>query len=170
MIKDLARRFATLERFADSVVAEIRFFRGDFERGLKILKDTREFKLVLVASETEKILVKLVEPRKKIRPAKGVRVQAESKTQFFFTEKDISDFINSVGEQNKIYKFSPPIVPPLLILETLLKIETFSSSESLKLRFRHFITAGEPLTLTNIFEKSFEVQSGGVVKILISID
>lgn len=170
MIEDLAKKFATLEKFKDDIVAEIKFFRGKFEPELKILKDTHEFKLILVASETEKILVKLVTPRKKIRPAKGVRVQAENKMQFFFSATDVSNFIKSVGEQNKIYKFSPPIVPPLLVLETLLKIEKFSSCESLKLRFKHFITAGEPLTLKNISEKSLEVQSAGVVKILISIE
>jgi len=170
MIKDLAKKFATLEKFAGDVVAEIKFFRGEFEPELKILKDTREFKLILITSETEKILIKLVTPRKKIRPAKGVRVQAESKTQFFFSATEVSNFVEEVGEQNKIYKFSPPIVPPLLILETLLNIENFSSCENLKLRFRHFITVYEPLTLKNISEKIFEIQSADAVKILISID
>ena len=170
MIKDLAKKFATLEKFTDDVVAEIKFFRGEFEPELKILKDTREFKLILITSETEKILIKLVTPRKKIRPAKGVRVQAEGKTQFFFSATDVSDFVEEIGEQNKIYKFSPPIVPPLLILETLLKFENFSSCENLKLSFRHFITAYEPLTFKNISEKNFEIQSADVVKVLISTD
>ena len=126
MIKELATSFATLEKFLGDVIAEIKFFRGDFEPELKILKNLREFKLILIASTTEKILVKLVEPRRKIKPARGVRITAENKTQFFFSATDVSEFINSIGDKNKIYSLSPPIVPPLLILETLLKIETFS--------------------------------------------
>ena len=170
MIKDLARKFATLEKFFGDVVAEIKFVRGEFKPELKILKELRDFKLILIATETEKILLKLVTPRKKIKPAKGVRITAENKMQFFFSAADVSDFVKAVGEKNKIYKFTPPIVPPLLILQTLLKLPKFSSCESLKLRFKHFITAGEPLTLKNISEQNFEIESVGEVKILISID
>ena len=168
MVKDLAKNFATLDKFCDDVIAEIKFFRGDFKSGLKILEDTREFKLILSASADEKILVKLVTPRRKIKSALGVRIQAENKTHFLFTADDVFDFVEDVGDKNKIYRLSPPIVPPLLILDTLLNFNNFSSCESIKLRFKHFITAGEPLTFKTVTENNFELVSAGAVKVLIS--
>ncbi len=169
MIKELAKSFATLENFSDNVIAEIKFFRGKFKSGLKVLEENREFKLISSASADEKILVKLVAPRKKIRSAVGVRIQAEKKTQMIFTSDEVFDFVEEVRDKNKIYRLNPPIVPPLLVLETLLKIEQFSSCENLKLRFKHFITAGEPLTFYVADEKNFELQSAGSVKVLISV-
>ena len=170
MIKDLAKKISAPERFFDEVISEIKFIRGEFRAGLKILKNTAEFKIILAATETEKIFVKMIAPRKKICSAFGTRIQSEKKTQLVFTALEVFDFGEEVGDKNKIYKLSPPIVPPLLILETLLKIEKFSSCEILKLRFKHFITAGEPLTLQSISEKNFELQSAGERKVLISTE
>ncbi|MBR3746827.1 MAG: hypothetical protein IKN27_07700 [Selenomonadaceae bacterium] len=51
----------------------------------------------------------------------------------------------------------------MLILETLLADDKFFSVNGLKLKFKNFITAGEPLSLVG--EKFFELTSAGVKKV-----
>ena len=130
------------------------------------MKSNCEFKLIQVSSAQGKILIKLITPRRKIRPAIGVRIQSEKKVWRIFTASEVFEFVEEVGDKNKIYRFNPPIVPGLLILETLLQFAEFFSCEFLRLRFKHFITAGEPLTLSFKDENNFEICSAGSTKIL----
>lgn len=170
MIRELSKKLSTLEKFLGDVIAAAEFRRGTFEPSLKILKCNRELKVVQLASPTEKILVKLVTPRKKIRAALGVRVQSEKKIWRIFTAEEVYNFVEEVGDKNFFHRFSPPIVPGLLILETVLNCPEFSSSNVVQVRFKSFVTAGESLTLNKKDEKIFEIQSAGRLKAVISAE
>ena len=105
----------------------------------------------------------MIRPRREVTAALGCRIQSAEKTWRVFTASDILDFVESVGDKNEIHRFNPPIVPALLILETLLSDENFSSCAGLKLKFKNFVTAGEPLSLVG--DKNFELMSAGVKKV-----
>ena len=53
--------------------------------------------------------------------------------------------------------------------ETLLDCPPISASKSLKLKFKNFITAGEPLILRGGGNR-FEIDSAGARKVLITVD
>lgn len=165
MIRKLAKKLSTLENFIDDVVVEIKFFRGNFESGVEVLKNRGGLKIIQVTTDDAKILVKLLTTNKNFSRAETF--QTENKTWKIFSAEEIFEFVEEVGDKNKIHRISNPVVPGLLILETLLKSKEFFLCEQLAMRFKDFITAGESLTLKKIDENNFEIKSGDTTKIFI---
>ena len=166
MVRELARKISALTEIVRDVIAEIEFTRGKFKVGVEILKSHRAMKLICAATSNVKISVKFITPQKKIRAAIGMRIQSDKKTWRTFTASEVENFVDEVDDANEIYRLNPPIVPGFLILESILSHEKFSTADSLKLKFKHFITAGEPLTLQIGDDKS-EILSAGEVKVVI---
>lgn len=166
MIRELARKISALPEIFGDVIAEMEFTRGKFKNGVEILKSHRAMKLISASTSSIKISVKFITPQKKIRAAIGTRIQSDKKTWRTFTTSEVENFVDEVDDINEIYRINPPIVPGFLILESILSHEKFFSANSLKLKFKHFITAGEPLTL-QIGDEKTEILSAGEVKVVI---
>lgn len=169
MIRDLARKLAAFGEFVDCVMVELRFRRGAFESGAQVVKTHSFMALLRATSNDAELLVKLINPRREIQAALGTRIQSSEKIWRVFTVSEVADFATAVGDRNRIHRLNPPIVPGLLILETLLTCAQFSASDSIKLKFKNFITAGEPLILRGGGGR-FEIDSAGEKKILIAVD
>ncbi len=166
MIRELARKLAAFPEFVDCVIVEAEFKRGTFEAGAEILKTHSAMALVKVNSSEAQLLVKLIRPRRKITATVGSRIQSKGKIWRIFTASEVLDFTAAVDDKNKIYKLNPPIVPALLILENI--CAEFSAN-LIKLKFKNFITAGEPLFLQG--DGNFwEISSAGVRKVLITTE
>ena len=168
MIRDLARKLAAFGEFVDCVIIELIFRRGAFEACAEVVKAHSSMALVRACSTEAELLVKLINPRREIKAALGSRIQSSEKVWRVFTASEIMDFAAAVGDKNKIHQLNPPIVPGLLVLETLLTCAEFSASDSIKLKFKNFITAGEPLILRGGGNR-FEIYSAGVKKVLITL-
>ena len=162
MIRDLARQIATFGRFCDGVTSELTFRRGAFETSAQILSAHSAMTLLQASSPEAQILLKLIRPQHEIKAAVGCRIQAAEKMWRVFTATEIFEFVEAVGDTNAIHRLNPPIVPALLILETLLS-DRFAQVDGLKLKFRNFVTADEPLSLVG--GKKFELVSAGVRKV-----
>ena len=169
MIKDLAKSFSAFGQFVDNVIIELDFRRGEFESSAEILKVHSSMVLLRARSATAEILLKMIRPRHEVKAVLGSRIQASEKNWRVFTATEIFEFVEDVGDKNKIHRINPPIVPALLILETLLADEKFSTATRVKLKFKNFITAGEPLSLVG-HEKFFELTSAGVRKVLVVVE
>lgn len=161
MIRELAKKLAALAQFVDCVIIELKFRRGKFESSAEILKIHSAMALVRVRSSQAELLVKLIRPRKEIQSALGNRIQSTEKVWRIFTASEVFAFANDAGDENKIFRLNPPIVPALLILETL--CSEFAAN-FIKLQFKNFITAGEPLSL-QVSGNRVEIKSAGVKKI-----
>jgi len=161
MIRELARALATFGEFVDGVIVEAQFRRGTFTAGAEVLKKYSSMALVRTRSSQAELSVKLIRPRKEIFPALGCRIQSSEKIWRVFTASEVSEFVSAIGDENKIHRLNPPIVPALLILEAL--SAQFPDCKAIKLRFKNFITAGEPLTLTN--GERLEICAAGVRKV-----
>lgn len=168
-IRELAKKLTAFEEFADYVITELKFQRGSFDASAEVMKVHTAMALVRVSSADAELLVKLIRPRSEIKAALGSRIQSSEKIWRVFTASEILEFITAVGDKNKIHQLNPPIVPGLLILETLLTCAEFSEIKSLRLKFKNFITAGEPLNLRGGCGQ-FRIDSAGVRKILIAVD
>ena len=168
MIRDLARKLAAFTEFVDCVPAEAQYNRGTFTAGAQILKKHSAMALVRVSTSEAELLVKLIRPRVKIDASVGCRIQSSEKIWRVFTASEVFEFASSIGDGNKIHKLNPPIVPGLLLLETLLTCADLAACQSIKLKFKNFITAGEPLTLQG-FGGRFEIYSAGVRKVSIIV-
>lgn len=168
MIRNLARKLASFGEFVGNVIVELKFRRGIFTAGEEILKTHSAMALLRATSDDAELLVKMITPRHEIKAAVGCRIQSAEKIWRVFTASEIFEFVSAVGDKNKIHQLNPPIVPALLVLESLLARKDFSACQSLKLRFKNFITAGEPLTLSGDGEH-FEISAAGVRKILITL-
>ena len=168
MIRDLARKLAAFDEFVDCVIIELVFRRGKFEAGAQVVKAHSSMILLRASSIDAELLVKLINPRHEIRAALGCRIQSSEKIWRVFTASEIFNFAEEVGNKNRIHRLNPPIVPGLLILETLLNCAEFSASDSIKLKFKNFITAGEPLILRGGGNR-FSIDSAGVRKVLITV-
>ena len=163
MIRELAKNFSAFGQFVDNVIIELTFRRGNFTSGAQVVKFHSAMVLLRASSTRAEILLKMIRPRQQVKAASGCRIQSAEKTWRVFTASEILNFVEAVGDKNKIHRINPPIVPALLILETLLADEKFSSVDGLKLKFKNFVTAGEPLSLVG--EKTFELTSAGVRKV-----
>ena len=167
MIRDLARKLAAFTEFVDCVLAEAEFRRGTFTSGAQVVKIHSAMAVVRATTSEAELTVKLIRPRSTITAAVGSRIQSSEKIWRVFTASEVFEFAEAVGDGNKIHKLNPPIVPGLLLLETLLTCADFAACQSIKLKFKNFITAGEPLTLQG-FGGRFEIYSAGVRKVSIS--
>ena len=167
MIRDLAKKLTAFDDFVGSVVAELEFRRGNFTAGADVVKIHSAMAIIKACTSQEELLVKLIRPRSEISPALGCRIQSSEKIWRVFTASEVFEFVEDVGDKNQIHRLNPPIVPGLLLLETILECENFSACRYVKLKFKNFITAGEPLTLIK-FDAGFEISGAGVRKILIS--
>ena len=163
MIKELAKKLAAFEEFVDWVIIEVTFRRGNFVAGAEVVKAHSSMALLRASTSNAELLVKLIRPRSVIKPAFGCRIQSSKTIWRVFTVSEVLEFVTSVGDRNRIHQLNPPIVPALLILEAI--CAEFPSSQSLKLKFKNFITAGEPLTLCGGGER-FEIISAGVRKVI----
>ena len=161
MIRDLARKLATFSEYKSFVIIEATFRRGTFEAGVEILKNHASMALLRARSLEAELLVKMIRPRREIKPALGLRVLSSEKIWRIFTAQEISSFVEEIGDRNQIHQLNPPIVPALLILETICAAV---QKNFVKLKFKNFVTAGEPLTL-RVVENRFEIKSAGVKKI-----
>lgn len=161
MIRELARGLAAFGEFVDCVTVEAQFRRGTFTAGAEILKKHSSMALVRARSSEAELLVKLIRSRKEIFPAFGCRIQSSEKIWRVFTASEVAEFVAAIGDANKIHRFNPPIVPALMILEAL--TAQFPTCKSIRLRFKNFITAGEPLTLSN--GERLEICAAGVRKV-----
>ena len=161
MIREFARKLAAFTEFVDYIAVETEFRRGKFDSSAEILKKHSVMALVRVCSSEAELLVKLIRPRREITATIGSRIQSTGKIWRVFTKSEILEFVTAVDDKNKIYQLNPPIVPNLLILETL--FEEFAMN-FIKVKFKTFITAGEPLFL-NVYENKFEIKSASVRKI-----
>ncbi len=163
MIRDLARKFSAFDNLVDNVIIELKFQRGNFTVGAEIVKAHSAMTLLRASSTDAEILLKMIRPRRQVTAAVGCRIQSAGKIWRVFTASEIFEFVEEIGDKNEIHRLNPPIVPALLILETLLADEKFSSVNALKLKFKNFVTAGEPLSLVG--DKFFELTSAGVKKV-----
>lgn len=163
MIRELARQFSTFGQFVDGVIIELTFRRGNFSDGAQIVKEHPSMALLRSSSASAEILIKLIRPRHKVTAAVGCRIQSAEKTWRVFTSTEIFEFVEAVGDLNPIHRMNPPIVPALLILEALLS-EEFAHIDGLKLKFRNFVTADEPLSLFGD-GKFFELVGAGERKV-----
>ena len=164
MIRDLAKKLATFEEFADFVIIELEFRRGTFEPTAQVLKRHSAMVLLRASSAEEEVLVKMIRPRHEIKAALGSRIQSSEKVWRIFTAAEVLNFAEAVGDKNKIHRLNPPIVPGILILETI--CAEFPTCKALKLRFKNFVTAGEQLSLIGN-GSNFEICSIGVRKVSI---
>lgn len=163
MIRELAKKLAAFEEFVDWVIIEVTFRRGNFVAGAEVVKAHSSMALLRASTSNAELLVKLIRPRQEIKAALGSRIQSSKTIWRVFTASEVLEFVTSVGDRNRIHQLNPPIVPALLILEAI--CAEFPSSQSLKLKFKNFITAGEPLTLCDVGER-FEIISAGVRKVI----
>lgn len=163
MIRELARQFSTFGQFVDGVIIELTFRRGNFSDGAQVLKAHSSMALLRSSSAEAEILIKMIRPRHKVTAAVGCRIQSAGKTWRVFTSTEIFEFVEAVGDLNPIHRMNPPIVPALLILEALLSDE-FAHIDGLKLKFRNFVTADEPLSLFGD-GKFFELVGAGERKV-----
>ena len=161
MIRELAKKLAAFNQFVDCVIVEAEFRRGHFKEDAEILKVHSSMILLRANSSSAELLVKMIRPRREIKPAFGSRIESVENVWRIFTASEIFDFVEAVGDQNKIHQFNPPIVPALLILDTLCK--EFSPN-FIKVKFKNFITAGESLSL-NLHGNKFEISTATVKKI-----
>lgn len=162
MIRELAKKLSTFGAFVEGVPAELEFRRGVFTPAAQVIKVHSAMTLLQASSSQAELLVKLIRPRCEIQAALGCRIQSSGKIWRVFTASEVAEFTAAVGDRNKIHRLNPPIVPGLLILETL--CEKFPSCRCLKLKFKNFITAGEPLTLRERGAR-FEIFGAGERKI-----
>ena len=160
MIKDLARKLTAFTEFKDFVITEIEFRRGNFESGAKIIKNHASMVLLQANSPSAQVLVKIIRPRREIKAAIGSRINSEEKIWRIFTAQEILAFAEEIGDKNPIHRLNPPIVPAFLVLET---IYNEFPSDFIKLKFKNFITAGEPLALIGN-----EIIGAGIRKVLIT--
>lgn len=163
MIRQLAKNFSAFGQFVDGVIIELTFRRGTFSDGASVVKAHSSMAILRSSSTDAEILIKLIRPRREIKAAVGCRIQSAEKTWRVFTSTEIFAFVEAVGDKNKIHRLNPPIVPALLILETLLS-EEFAHVDGLKLKFRNFVTADEPLSLFGD-GKFFELVGAGERKV-----
>ena len=163
MIRDLARRLSAFGQFVGCVLAELEFRRGSFTAGAKVVRIHSTMAVICVRSARAELIVKLIRPRSEVQAAVGCRIQSTGKIWRVFTASEVTNFVDDVRDKNQIHRLNPPIVPGLLVLESLLDEEFFSACQSIKLKFKNFITADEPLTLRND-----EISCAGVRKILIT--
>lgn len=161
MIRELAKKLAAFSQSVDCVIIEAEFRRGHFEAGAEILKAHSAMALIRVSSSEAELLVKLIRPRREIKATFGSRIQSAEKIWRVFTASEIFDFAEAVDDKNKIHRFNPPIVPGLLILETL--CAEFAAN-FIKLKFKNFITASEPLSL-QVMGNHLEINGAGVRKV-----
>lgn len=167
MIRDLARKLTAFGKFVGYVLAELEFRRGTFAAGAKVVKVHSTMAVICVRSFQAELVVKMIRPRNEVQAAVGCRIQSSENFWRAFTASEVTDFVDDVRDKNQIHRLNPPIVPGLLVLENLLAEKIFADCQSIKLKFKNFITAGEPLTLRG--EKNFyEISCAGVRKILIS--
>ena len=160
MIRELAKSLTAFTDFKAFVIIETTFRRGNFQSGAQIVKAHSAMAIIRTSTEEAELEVKMIRPRREIQAAYGCRVHSE-KIWRVFTETEVSNFTASVGDANPVHKLNPPIVPGLLILETLCEI---FKPASVKLRFKNFITAGEPLSL-HVDGGCLEISSAGVRKV-----
>ena len=168
MIRELAEKLTAFDEFVGMVLAELEFRRGAFTACAQVVKVHSSMVLLRACSSEAELSVKLIRPRAEVRAAVGCRIQSSEKIWRVFTASEVFDFITAVGDQNKIHRLNPPIVPGLLLLEVLLSCAEFSSCRTIKLKFKNFITAGEPLTLHGTGDR-YELKSAGVRKVLITV-
>ncbi len=162
MIRDLAKKLATFSEYKSFVIIEATFQRGTFEAGVEILKNHATMALLRARSSEAELLIKMIRPRREIKPALGSRVQSSEKIWRIFTAQEIFSFVEEIGDRNQIHQLKPPIVPTLLVLETICAAV---QKNFVKLKFKNFVTAGEPLSL-HVVENRLEIKSAGVRKIL----
>ena len=168
MIKILAKKLSAFTEFVDWVLVEAEFNRGSFVSGAEVVKIRSAMAVVRACSSEAELIVKLIRPRAKLDSAVSCRVHSAEKIWRTFTESEVAMFVAEVGDGNQIHRMNPPIVPGLLILETLLARADFSACRSIKLKFKNFVAAGEPLTLRSS-ESRFEICSAGVRKVLVVV-
>lgn len=161
MIRELARKLAAFNQFVDFVITELTFRRGTFEAAMKILKSHSSIALLRARSSDAELTVKMIRPRREIKAALGCRIQSAEKIWRVFTTSEVLEFVEAVGDKNQIHQLKPPIVPALLILETIC---AEFSSDYIKLKFKNFITADEPLSL-QVNNNHLEIKSAGIRKI-----
>ena len=161
MIRTFARNLATFSEFKDFVIIEITFRRGNFIPGKEILKNHSSMALLQANSTSAQVLVKLIRPRTQIKASIGSRIESSEKIWKVFTASEILKFTEEVGDKNPIHQLNPPIVPAFLILETIC---AEFQEDFIKLKFKNFITAGEPLILNGN-----EIVSAGIRKVLLII-
>lgn len=169
MIRDLAKKLSAFSEFAGTVIAELELRRGTFTDNAEVLKVHSAMALIRVSTAQAELLVKLIRPRSEVQAALGCRIQSSEKIWRVFTPSEVAEFVTAVGDKNKIHRLNPPIVPGILLLEVLINCADFATCRTLKLKFKNFITAGEPLSLRNIGDK-FEIVGAGVRKVLITVD
>ena len=162
MIRQLARQLTAFDDFADFVIIEITLRRGNFNSTAEIVKNHASMAVLRATSNDAELLVKMIRPRTDIKPAIGCRIQSRENIWRTFTASEIGDFAASVGDKNPIHQLNLPIVPACLILEAICAA---FPDQSVKLKFKNFVTAGEPLNLHRHGNK-FELTCAGVRKVL----
>ena len=118
--------------------------------------------LLRASSAEAELVVKMIRPRKEITAALGSRIQSSERIWRVFKASEVSDFAKAVGDNNPIHQLNPPIVPAFLILETICAEVT---ADFIRLKFKNFITAGEPLSL-HVDGNRLEIRGAGVRKVL----
>lgn len=162
MIRELAKKLSAFDEFVGFVIVELQFRRGTFEAGAQVVKEHSSMVLLRASSSDAELVVKMIRPCKKITAALGCRIQSSEKIWRVFTAAEVSDFVQAVGDKNPIHKLNPPIVPAFLILEAICAQFT---KDFIRLKFKHFITAGEALSL-HVDGNRLEIKGAGIRKIL----
>ncbi len=162
MIRELAKKLSAFDEFVDFVIIELQFRRGIFDASAEVVKEHSSMVLLRASSLEVELVVKIIRPRKEIASALGCRIQSSEKVWRVFTASEVLNFVAAIGDKNPIHQLKSPIVPAFLILETI--CAEFVDCQSIKLKFKNFITAGEPLSL-HVDNNRLEITSAGVKKV-----
>ena len=161
---ELAKKLSSFDELRDEVIAETKFERGNFFPDAKILKRSHGLTLVRVSTCNEELTAKIFKPKENSAPAKKILSQPGGELWKNFSAPEVFNFVEEVGDKNKIHRTENPIVPGLLILKNFLDDEKFSGCKSVTMKFKSFVTAGENLFLT-IDGNNFEISTADEVKI-----
>ena len=79
-------------------------------------------------------------------PAGDFPKEAMNSCWHTFTRQEVLDFVEAVGDTNPIHRTEQPVVPGLLLLETI-KAGLPENLDVLELSFRNAVFSGDPLEL-----------------------
>lgn len=163
MFRDLARTTAALKgkRYEGAVIAAARWRRGRFECQIgmpEIQKGRHGLCVLRAADESGELMLTLLlgRPAPQAEAGQPPRVlQAVARGQGIrpsacslrFSEKDVQAFVRDVNDTNPLHEGRCPLVPGLLILETLLKQPELRGCMELSLKFTTPSFAGETIHL-----------------------
>ena len=167
-MRDLARNLSKLkgDRYLGALIIEAVWRReshGEPREMPRLLCRSRRFLTAETWSRSESLAVTMLlgcgsKAVCRAVPPHGHLPDAEDIWRIFSTE-EISEFIKQTGDTNPLHQGARPVVPGLLILESLLTEEGFLGCSIVRVKFRQAAFAGDPLRLS-ASNGRFSIRSG----------